>query len=124
MAVQLGDAPRVGTAQRPALGGAAVINSASGVPARHGVRHPDQKTAFPIRPASGGRKLHTFTLKRRQGADHIVTDQFASTQRDQIGHAERNGSLSRSIKAIEQGQVVPMQHRPPKAATLAAAFTG
>lgn len=124
MAVQLGDAPRVGTAQRPALGGAAVINSASGVPARHGVRHPDQKTAFPIRPASGGRKLHTFTLKRRQGADHIVTDQFASTQRDQIGHAERNGSLGGSIKPIEQGQVVPVQHRPPEAATLAAAFTG
>ena len=56
--------------------------------------------------------------------DSIVTDQFASTQRDQIGHAERNGSLGGSIKPIKQGQVVPVQHRPPEAATLAAAFTG
>ena len=124
MGVQLGDAPRVGTAQRPALGGAAVINSASGVPARHGVRHPDQKTTFPIRPALARGKLHAFALKRRQGADHIVADQFASTQRNQIGHAEWDGSLSRSIKPIKQGQVVPVQHRPPEAATLAAAFTG
>ena len=124
MAVQLCDAPRVGTVQRTALGRTAVINRASGVPARQGVRHPNEKTAFPIRPTLARGKLHTFALKRRQGADHIVADQFASTQRNQIGHAERDGSLSRSIKAIEQGQVVPMQHRPPKAATLAAAFAG
>ena len=124
MGVQLGDAPRVGTVQRPALGRAAAINRTSGVPARQGVRHTDEKTAFPIRPALGRGQLYAFALKRRQGAEHIVTNQLAGTQRDQIGHAERDGFLGRGIKAIEQGQVVLVQHRPPKAATLAAAFAG
>ena len=124
MVVQSGDAPRVGTVQGAALGGAAIVDGTPGVVSGNGVRHADQKTALPVGAAFGGRELHAFAIKRGKRPDHVVPDQFAIAQRDQIGQSEGNPLFRGSIEKIEQGHVVPVQHRASEAAALAAAFAG
>ena len=122
--VQPGDAPRVGTIQCAALGRAAVVNGTPGVASGNGVRHADQEPALPVGTAFGGRDLHAFALKRGKRSDHVVPDQFAFAQRDQIGQPEGDPFLRGSVEKIEQGHVVPVQHGAPEAAALAAAFAG